>query len=44
MKTLTKAMRKIRNGKIGYQIDVVYHNEFDEIFQIFNALSKSTGN
>lgn len=42
MKTLTKAMRQIRDGKVGYQIDAVYHNEFDDIIQTFNAMSQST--
>lgn len=44
METLTKAMEETKDGKLGYQIDEQYHNEFDKLISYFNSMSISVKN
>lgn len=41
LQNLTYAMHQVQRGKMGYQILAEYHNEFDEIVETFNSMSKS---
>ena len=41
LRNLEYAMLRIQEGKIGYQIQEIYNNEFDTIIQTFNYMSQS---